>query len=217
MSSEQRAIAVGGEGGAPLLADSARSGVLYSIYPIRPANYTFVIVNVPLPVHPPVPVNRHWPEIVLPLAVPLSVSVLPEGLPDWTLNPNLPFTVPLKFPLSVNEPVSVSPDTKHGEFVVNWKFDTASEPSPLTFSEVPKLNTVVVPPLINEAFQVPLMFEAFELFEPQPLSTIPISTTNAAPSRFMRNTPGSEVGRAHKPRCRNRRRGGFVPPIHRSP
>ena len=59
----------------------------------KPCFYIFVIVKVPFPVQPPLPVRAHVPEIVLPLAVPLSASVLPDGSPDCTFMPNAPFTV----------------------------------------------------------------------------------------------------------------------------
>lgn len=152
--------------------------------------YIFVIVNVPFPVQPPLPFSVHVPEIVLPLAVPDIARVLPDGVPDWTFMPNFPFMAPLKFPLSVKDPLSVSPETKHDELVVNWKFDTVSELSPLTCKEVPKENTVVLPPLVNVAFHVPLMLEAFELFEPQPISAMHMNTTNTAANRCMRSSPG---------------------------
>ena len=50
-----------------------------------------VIVKRPEPAHPVPPVKVHVPEIVLPFAVPESVSVLPEGEPESTLKPKLPF------------------------------------------------------------------------------------------------------------------------------
>lgn len=153
-------------------------------------NHIFVIVNVPFPVQPLLPVSVQVPVIVLPLAVPDSASVLPEGFPDRTDIPNFPFTLPLKFPLSVKEPLSVSPERKHGEFVVNWKFDTLSEPSLLTCKDVPKEKTVVLPPLANVAFHVPLMLEAFELLEPQPISAMHMNITNTTANRFMRDSPG---------------------------
>ena len=152
--------------------------------------YIFIIVNVPLPVQPPLPVSVHAPEIVLPLVVPESASVLPVGDPDSTVKPNFPFAVPLKFPLSVKEPLSVSPETKHGEFALNWKLEMLSEPSPLTVNEVPKSKTDELPPLINVAFHVPLMLEGFVLFEPQPISARLINTTNITANRFMRIPPG---------------------------
>jgi hypothetical protein len=104
--------------------------------------YTFVIVKVPLPVQPPLPVNVHVPEMVLPFAVPESVRVFPAGDPDCTVKPNFPFAIPLKFPPSVKEPLSVSSDTKHGELVVKLKLETLSEPSPFTYNEVPKVKTL---------------------------------------------------------------------------
>jgi hypothetical protein len=91
-------------------------------------SYILVMVNLPEPVQPVLPVNVQLPEIVFPAALPVSVRVLPDGVPDCTINPNLPFTCPLRFPDSVNEPVSVSPLTKQGELVVNWKFKTLTEP-----------------------------------------------------------------------------------------
>jgi len=54
--------------------------------------YILVMVKLPDPVQPPLPVNDHVPEIVLPFAVPESVNVLPEGEPESTLKPKLPFT-----------------------------------------------------------------------------------------------------------------------------
>jgi hypothetical protein len=144
------------------------------------------MVNVPFPVQPLLPVRVHVPETVLPFAVPDSASVLPLGDPDSTVKPNFPFTAPLKFPLSVKEPVSVSPETKHGELVVKLKLETLSEPSPFTVKEVPKLNTVALPPLTNVAFHVPLMFDGFELFEPQPISARLINKTIPAANCFMK-------------------------------
>jgi len=95
------------------------------------------MVNVPLPVQPVPPVNVHVPETVLPLAVPERASVLPAGDPDCTVSPNLPVTFPLKSPLKVNDPLSVSPDTKQGEFESKVKLVTTKDPSPFTDNEVP--------------------------------------------------------------------------------
>jgi hypothetical protein len=169
------------------------------------------MVNVPFPVQPLLPVRVHVPEIVLPFALPESASVLPVGDPDSTVKPNFPFTAPLKFPLSVKEPVSVSPETKHGELVVKLKLETLSEPSPFSFNEVPKVNTVAFPPLTNVAFHVPLMLDGFELFEPQPISARLISKTIPATNRLMKTPLASEFEGARKARCENRRSGGFLP------
>ena len=129
------------------------------------------MVNVPEPVQPVPPVNVHVPEIVLPLAVPESVRVLPAGDPESTLKPNLPSTWLLKFPLRVNDPLSVSPETKQGEFVVKLKFEIVRDPSLFTLSDVPKVKTgVPLPLLIRVAFQFPFTLAGFELLEAQPIS-----------------------------------------------
>ena len=78
-------------------------------------SYIRVIVKCPLPVQPELPASVQFPVIEFPETVPLIVRVLPLGDPDCTFMPNAPDTLPLKFPLSANEPVAVSPDTKHGE------------------------------------------------------------------------------------------------------
>jgi hypothetical protein len=169
------------------------------------------MVNVPFPVQPLLPVKVHVPEIVLPFAVPESVSVLPAGDPDCTVKPNVPFTAPLKFPLSVKEPLSVSPETKHGELVLKLKLETLSEPSLFTVKEVPKVKTVALPPLTSVAFHVPLMLEGFELFEPQPISARLINKTIPAANRLMKIPLALELEGARRARCENHRRGGFGP------
>ena len=93
------------------------------------------------------------PEIVFPFAVPVRLSVLSLGDPDCTVNWNFPVTLPLKFPLSINDPVSESPDTKHGDDVEKLKFVTLNDRSPLTLSDVVKLKAVFV----SAAVQLPLM------------------------------------------------------------
>jgi hypothetical protein len=76
--------------------------------------YTLVMVKVPEPVQPVLPVRFHVPVIVFPLTAPDRVKVLPVGVDDCTVMPNLPFTLPLKFPPKMNDPLSVSA-AKHGE------------------------------------------------------------------------------------------------------
>jgi len=131
-------------------------------------NYIFVIVKLPEPVQPVPPVRVHVPVIVLPFTVPDRASVLPAGVTDCTVIPNLPATFPLKFPLRVNEPVSVSPETKQVEFVVKLKLVIFSESSLFTASAVPKLKTVALLVSVSVAFHVPFMLAGLELFEPQP-------------------------------------------------
>lgn len=91
------------------------------------------MVNVPEP-----PVNVQFPEIVFPLTVPIIASVFPIGVPDWIVRSNLPFTCPLKVPLRVKEPVSVSPELKQGEMEVNLKFETLMVPLLFCWSVVLK-------------------------------------------------------------------------------
>ena len=101
-----------------------------------------VIVNFPLPLQPELPARIQVPEMVLLLTVPVSVSVLPPGDPDSTLIPTCPETFPLKSPLSANVPLSVSPETKHGELVEKWKLLTVKLPlEPVATRAVVKAKT----------------------------------------------------------------------------
>ena len=120
------------------------------------------------------------PEIVFPFAVPVRVSMLPLGDPDCTVNWNFPVTLPLTFPLRVNDPVSESPDSKHGDDVEKLKFVTLNDWSPLTLSDVVKLKAVFV----RVAVQLPLMLP--ELLEfPQATSTTISARVGAIANRFI--------------------------------
>ena len=103
--------------------------------------HIFVIVKFPDPVQLPLPVKTHVPLIVPPFTVPASVNTFPLGVPDLMFIPNVPCTLPLKFPVSPNVPVAVSPETKHDEFDENEKLVMLTVPSPLSTSAVEKLNT----------------------------------------------------------------------------
>jgi len=175
--------------------------------------YIFVMVKLPDPVQPPLPVNDHVPEMVLPFAVPESVSVLPEGEPESTLKPKLPFTWPFKFPLNVNEPLSVSPETKQAESVVKLKLEIDNEWSPFTVSDVPKVNAGDPPPLlISVAFQVPLMLDEFEFeFEPQPISVTPAISSAARAKCFIEKHSWAKVRSGAK--AERTRAGGCTPPL----
>ena len=65
------------------------------------------MVKLPDPVQALLPVRVQVPVIVLPLTAPDRVKVLPLGVDDCTVMPNLPLTLPLKFPPHINEPLSV--------------------------------------------------------------------------------------------------------------
>ena len=136
------------------------------------------------------------PVIVFPLTAPVKVRVLPIGVDDCTVIPNLPPTLPLKFPPKVNDPLSVS-ESKHGELVVKLKFVIVTVPSLFSVIDVPNAKTGVFPPLIRLAFQFPLMVLELELLlEPQPISTRPTATTTATANCFIRNPLGLIVQRA---------------------
>lgn len=165
------------------------------------AIYILVIVNEPDPVQPLLPVRVHVPVIVLPLTAPVRARILPVGVEDCTVIPNLPFTLPLKFPASLNEPLSVS-DEKQDELVVKLKFVMFKDPSLFSVIEVPNAKTGVFPPLIRLAFHVPLTVLELELlFEPQPISTRPTATTTAAANCFIKKSPGVIVRRGAYARC----------------
>ena len=147
--------------------------------------HAFVIVNVPVPLQP-VPVSDHVPVIVLPAAVPVIVIVLPDGVPDCTVNPNDPLTLPLKFPLNVKDPLAVSPETKHGELLVNVRLLMLRELSPLTFSDVPNVKIEAWVESTSDALHVPLIEEAeFELLEPHPAKVKPITRSVSAVRYFI--------------------------------
>jgi hypothetical protein len=165
--------------------------------------------NVPEPVQPELPVNVQLPEIVFPAALPVNVRVFPVGVPDCTIIPKLPFTWPLKFPARVNEPVSVSPVTKHGELVVNLKFKTLTDPLLFTWSDVPKARTVELLFPMRVAFHVPLRLDGFVLFAPHPAKTKPTSTNNATANCFITESLGKRVRRARAQLVLECAGGGF--------
>src|SRR5258708_6552519 len=151
--------------------------------------YIFVMVKVPDP-EQPVPVMVHVPVIVLPSAVPFRVIALPAGVAEFTTNPKVPFTLPLVFPLSWNDPLSVSAEPKHVELLVKVKFEMLSELSPFTTSDVPKVKAITLFESTNVAFHVPLMLAGVELFEPQPTKVRPTASNSAAANCFMKIPQG---------------------------
>src|SRR5207302_10531724 len=102
--------------------------------------------------------------MVFPLAFPVRVRILPLAVPvDVTIIQNLPVTLPLKFPLRANVPVSVSPEAKHDEFDEKVNLLTLTVPSLFSMIEVVKLKFCEP---VRVAVQFPLMLAG--LFEPQP-------------------------------------------------
>ena len=169
------------------------------------------IVKVPDPVQPVLPVRVHVPEIVLPFADPDRTSAFPEGVPDWTFNPNFPVIFPLKFPLSVKDPLSVSFDAKQGEFVVKLKLEMVNDPSPFTIKEAPKVKTVVLLVSSSVAFHVPLTLAGFELlFAPHPTNVRPTISNTTVAKYFIGYSLGLKVQSARF-RCPMQWSGGSVP------
>src|SRR5579862_533065 len=149
------------------------------------------MVKLPEPVQPVLPVRVQVPVMVLPFAtVPLSFNVLPDGDPDCTVMPKLPFTWPLKFPPRVKDPLSVSPVPKHGELVVKLKLLTLTDPSPFTANDVPNARLVLLLLPISVAFQFPLILVGLApLFAPQPTRTRPAISKTKTANCFMRDSP----------------------------
>jgi hypothetical protein len=95
-----------------------------------------------------------------------------------TVIPNVPWTLPLKFPLRVKLPVSVVwPDTKQEPVDVMVKFVILNPLPPVSVSVVVKEKTGGPPDvLIRLALQFPLMVVAFD---PPPLPHPTIVSTSA--------------------------------------
>jgi hypothetical protein len=149
------------------------------------------MVKLPEPVQFELPVKVQVPVIVFPFTVPTRASAFPDGVPDCTVIPNLPLTLPLKSPLKANEPVSVSPDVKHDEFVLKLKFVKVTDPLLLLMLiVVPNANTGELLPLTRVAFQLPFTLLAFELlFEPHPTNARPAANRTAIANCFIRDPP----------------------------
>jgi hypothetical protein len=158
------------------------------------------MVKTPLPAQPVVPVNVHVPVIVFPLTVPVSASVFPSGFADFTAKLNVPVTLPLKLPPNVNDPVAVSPETKHGEGELKVKLETLNVPSPFTTSDVPKVNAGLFPLSVSVAFQVPLTLAELldELFDPHPAIAKPTTSNRATAKFFIKDSSSREFEVAHK-------------------
>jgi hypothetical protein len=153
---------------------------------VRTRYYILVIVKCPAPVQPELPVRFQFPVIELPVTVPLIVSVFPPGDPDFTVIPNAPETLPLKFPPSVNEPVAVSPVTKHGEFVEKFRLVTLSDPFDVCVIEVLNDSVGLLFASIKVAVQLPLIFPELLLLVPQPTRSSPTANMRPMASFCMR-------------------------------
>jgi hypothetical protein len=105
-------------------------------------------------------------------------------MPSW----NAPITLPLKFPLRMNEPVSDPPEAKQGVAVVKLRLVTVTTVLLFCIREVVNANTGVPLESDNAAVQFPVtLFELPELLEfppPHPTSDRP-SSRLAIPKYFM--------------------------------
>ena len=141
-----------------------------------------------MPEHP-MPVADQVPEMVFPVAVPVSLIVFVLWVLDCTIKPKLPVTFPLKLPVSENDPVSVvpPPSLMHGEGEVMVKLLTARDPSPCTTRDVPNWKNVWLFVSVSMAVHVPLMFAGLLLLDPQPTSTAHTPNNITAATCFIKN------------------------------
>jgi hypothetical protein len=114
-----------------------------------------------------VPVRVHVPEMLLPFTVPFMVSVLLFGLPDIRLRPKLPVTLPLKFPLSTNDPVSLVTVNEHASEVKLKLLTVTDDPLPVAVKVVPKAKTGFPFASVRAAVQLPSTLPEW-LPDPQP-------------------------------------------------
>jgi hypothetical protein len=95
----------------------------------------------------------------------------------------------LKFPLSVNEPLSVTVGKVQVVlFTVNVKLLVPSDPSPFTVRFVTNAN-VSVPELFRVAFQVPLILPTTFEFDPHPERARLAASNITAAILFIKKLP----------------------------
>ena len=92
--------------------------------------------------------------------------------------PKVPVTFPFKSPLKENDPVSVPPEAKHEDVVVNVKFDTVTAEPLLWVRDVVKPNAGEPFALVRVALQFPLMLPEVECPLPHPARTRAKNSTN---------------------------------------
>jgi hypothetical protein len=151
------------------------------------SRYIFVIVNVPDPVHPPVPVKFHVPVIVLLATFPSSVTVFPLGVPDMIVSWKAPMIFPLEFWLRTNDPVCDPPEVKQLVDVVKVRFVPVTVAVPLPWvRDVVNAKAGVPSVFASVADQLPVTVgELLELPPPHPISTKPNTRTIAIKSCFI--------------------------------
>jgi hypothetical protein len=85
----------------------------------------------------------------------------------------------------MNDPLAVSPDTKHGPFVEKLNWLMLRVPSLFTTTDVPKLKAES----LRTAVQVPLMSPCLWSFPPHPTSVKTAATNHATASFFINEGP----------------------------
>jgi hypothetical protein len=150
--------------------------------------HIFVIVKVPVPVHPPL--RTHVPAMVLLVTVPVRVNALPAGVPDTIVNWKAPVTLPLRFPLSTNDPVCVPPEVKQPVVVVKLRFVPVTTVLFPCASDVVNMKAGVVSAFVNVAVQLPVTVPVLlELpLPPHAASTTPSARTIAIPNCFINHS-----------------------------
>jgi hypothetical protein len=142
-----------------------------------------------------VPVRVHVPEMLFPFTVPFKVNVSLFGLPDIRLRPKLPVTLPLKFPLSTKDPVSLVTVNEHASEVKLKLLTVTDDPLPVAVKVVPKAKTGFPFTSVRAAVQLPSTLPEW-LPDPQPLSANPATIRIAITTFFIEKTPGGIIRRS---------------------
>jgi hypothetical protein len=161
-------------------------------------------VKLPPPVHPElIPVSVHVPVIVLLFTFPVNVKVLPLGDPERMVNPKRPLTLPLKSPLRENDPVCVSPETKHGDDVVNVKLVMLKPLAAIWLKVVLNAKAGVPSVLVSVATQLPLILPLEFGPPPHPLSIKPRESSRIIPNDFIRENSFPNTNRLSREKLRS--------------
>lgn len=149
-------------------------------------NYIRVNVKFPVPVQPGVnPVKFQVPVMALLLTVPWRASVFPLGVAEVIVSWKVPVILPLKLPLRMNDPVSVTAEVKQPVEVVNVRFVPVTVLPLLCVREVVNAKAGVLSALVKLAVQLPLSVFELELPPPHAVKIRAMATENTRPSCFI--------------------------------
>ena len=118
----------------------------------------------------------------VPGAVPVNVRVFPDGVPDCSVIPNVPFTWAAEISRQRKRAGIRLPHDEAGRVGRELKVQDANRTVVVHWSDVAKARAVEWPFSIRVAFHDPVRLDGFVLFEPHPFKTRPTSTNNAVPS-----------------------------------